>query len=268
MEFWNIKTALFLVTLSLCEIIQPALVCATMADEKSIEELFQTYGKNNVVKVIRKKRNGKVTIEKNKSFTNGYGRPNPLFITPKSTIEDLKILEMSINELTSTLEEQKKQQEKDSKKNETPTSDTTSTREAAPLSAQLNQKINVTRDNYNKASSTSEKRRLKVELSILQSAYNRAKKNEKSKLRVYFPDKNKNTIYKKISSACLNPKTQLQKIGNPVFRHQVYFCGDREYRKQNKIICKGYSYGKQYEINEYKKDINRLREQVSANCEP
>jgi len=262
----NIAKSLLLVILSLCAIIQPNLGYASMGEEKAIEGLIETYGKDNLVKVILEKRDWKVTIQKNKSFADAYGRPDLSLITPKSVVYDLKTLKMSINEFTNALEEQQKQQAIQNEENDRAIHDSTSKRNTIPLSTKLNKKIEITREQYNNASSHSERRRLKKEISILQSAYKKAKENEKSKLRVYFPEKKKNRNYSYNSSSCKRAKTKLQEMTDTVYRHQIFFCSDRQYRKENPNSCEGYKYGSQYDLREYKKEVNRLREQVSTSC--
>ncbi len=265
-DFRNKEKTLLLVILFLCAIIHFSPAYASMVDEKSIEGLIETYGKDNVVKVILEKRDWKITIQKNKTFGDTYGKPDLSLITPKSIIYDLNILKMSINELTSALEEQQKQQAIQNEEDDRAASVPTSSHNSIPLSTELNHKIKLTREQYNNAGSHSERRRLKKELSILQSAYKQAKKNEKSKLRVYFPDKQKKRNYSYNSSGCKNAKSKLQEITDPVYRHKIFFCSDRQYRKENPNSCDEYKYGAQYDLKKYKKEVIRLRERVSENC--
>ena len=82
---------------------QFSLIYASTNDEQAISKIFETHDKENVVSYISQKRNGKITIQKNKGFLNVRGRPNLAFITEKSIIEDLKILKIDINTLKANL---------------------------------------------------------------------------------------------------------------------------------------------------------------------
>ncbi len=83
---------------------QQSLSHAATNDEAEINKIFETYGKENVVKVITQKRNGKITIQKNKSFLTAYGKPDLNFVTVKTIIQDLGNLTMDIDALQKELD--------------------------------------------------------------------------------------------------------------------------------------------------------------------
>ncbi|MCW8923845.1 MAG: hypothetical protein OQK69_09500 [Gammaproteobacteria bacterium] len=231
-------------------------------DEHTINNILETHDKENIVKFISQKRNGKITIEKNKSFHDFTGKPDITLITAKSIIQDLIILKIDINDFSIELEkyiedESKRQQE------EISNLDTISNNQNISLTNKLERQIQVTQSKYDKSDSISERRQLKKELSKLKAAYKKAK-NKKTSLKVYFPDKKpKNT------SHCNRIKSQLQKITAPDYRHQVLFCNDRNYRMDNPGLCDQYSYGKQYTIEEHKDEVRKLRQDLSKNnCDP
>ena len=262
----NIVKTFFVAILSLSAIMYFSPGYASMADEKLVEGLIETYGKDNVVKVILEKRDWKITIQKNRTFGDSYGKPDLSFITPKSIIYDLKLLNLSINDFSSALDEQQKQQAILNEEDEKASTVSTSSQNSIPLSTELNHKIELKREEYNNSTSHSERRRLKKELSILQTAYNKARNNEKSKLRVYYPDKVTKKNYSYNSSGCKRAKAKLQEITDPVYRHRIFFCSDRQYRKENPSLCEEYRYGTEYDLKKYKKEVIRLREQVSESC--
>ncbi len=72
---------------------------ASSDDENIITGIFDAHGKNNVVKFLLQKRDGEITVQKNKSFVNVKGRPDLKFITAKSVNYDLKNLNMDAGSL-------------------------------------------------------------------------------------------------------------------------------------------------------------------------
>ena len=192
-KYRNIVTPLLFVALAICSIILPVQAHASGNDVESIEKLFATYGKSSLVDVISDIRNGKITIEKSNTILDGYGKPNLDYITSKSVLHDLQIMKMSVNDFTVKLDEHasqlaklKEEEEKNRKSR-----DLSPSSEPVPLSVELGHKIQLTKEQYDVATSNSEKRRLQKELSILRTAQRRARENEKSKFRVYFPEDKK-----------------------------------------------------------------------------
>lgn len=245
---------------------QFSYVHASIEDEAEINIIFEVYGKKNVANFISKERNGQITIQKKKSFRNIIGRPNIKFITEKSVIQDLQILKIDIDTLKNELDvhiksEKKKQRDMDIRLTEP---DSTSNNQSPSLSVELKNKMKVAQNKYNKSESNSERRRLKRELSILRKAYKSAKENERSKLRVYFPDKKSKTT--RSGSYCKNLKSQLTKLTNSVYRHQIFFCNDRGYREENPASCRKYRRGRQYSLSEYKAEVSRVRTDFTSNC--
>lgn len=262
-EHRNASLTFALLTLLSCVLLHSTSALASFDDEKSIEKLFETYSKDNIINLISSKRDGKITIQKYKSFIDAFGRPNPDLITPKSVLQDLKLLHINVAEFTKDLEEQ--HQTGLNNKSDSNAEPAISTKSPTiPLSVQLEEKIKITKENYYKSTSTSEKRRLQKELTILRSAKRRAEKNEKSRLRVYFPETNKSKHYN--SSYCQRAKDDLQELTDPVTRHQIFFCSDRKYRKENPSTCNDYRYRKKYNLKQYRDEVNRLRDRVKANC--
>ena len=145
----NIVKSLFVTILSLSAIMYFSPGYASMADEKLVEGLIETHGKDNVVQIILEKRDWKITIQKNRTFGDSYGKPDLSFITPKSIIYDLKLLNMSINDLASALDEQQKQQAILNEENERASTVSTLSQTSIPLSTELNHKIELTREEYN-----------------------------------------------------------------------------------------------------------------------
>ena len=260
----------FLVMLSLYVTIQSGLCTASIGDEKLIEKLFSMHGKYNVAKVILDKRNGTITIQKNRSFIDNYGKPRLSYITPKSILYDLGLVGMSISELKVAAKVQQNKQTKvdeELKKASAVSSALPETETRVALSSELKQKIALTKQKYLNARDNTQKRRYQTELSILRNAYRRALKNEKPKVRRYSSNETKRKkVYKKNSSGCRHAKTQLKALSNPVARHQVFFCSDRKYRKQNPKSCDGQGYGRQYDLKTYQKEVARLKNQVSQSC--
>lgn len=256
--------------LSLYVAIQSGLCYASIGDEKLIEKLFSMHGKYNVAKVILDKRNGAITIQKNRSFVDSYGKPRLSYITSKSILYDLGLVGMSISELKAAAKMQQNKQSKiDEELNKASIAPPALPAAAAPvaLSSELKQKIALTRQKYLNARDNTQKRKYQTELSILRNAHRRAVKNEKPKVRRYSSNETKRKkIYKKNSSGCQYAKTQLKALSNPVARHQVFFCSDRKYRKQNPKSCAGQGYGRQYGLKAYQKEVAKLKNQVSQSC--
>ncbi len=266
-KIWGLSTP-FLVILSLFVMIQSGLCYASIGEEKLIEKLFSMHGKYNVAKVILDKRNGTITIQKNRSFIDSYGKPRLSYITSKSIIYDLGLIGMSISELKVAAKVQQQKQAKiDEALNKASVAPTTLPNSPVTLSTELKQKISITKQKYLNTRDNAKKRQYQIELSILRNAYRRALKNEKPKVRLHSPNETKRKkVYKASSSNCQYAKTHLKALSNPVTRHQVFFCSDRKYRKQNPASCGGQGYGRQYDLKNYQKEVVRLKEQVSKSC--
>jgi len=244
---------------------------ASSEDESRINALVETYGKNSIVNFILQKRNGKITIQKKKSFLNATGRPDITLVTPKSINNDIKILKIDINNLESELETYVENETKIKQKEEESLSKSLSSDNGngIPLSKQLLHKIKITQSHYNKAENKYDRKKLKKELSKLQRKYKEAKYNEK-----YNPGGNstssrkstKSNSYNRSSSSCDNYKAQLQKLTEASYRHQIFYCSDRTYRAENPKTCGNYRYSKQYSLEQYKDELNRLRSNISKYC--
>lgn len=258
-----------LITIALTVSTQFTYGYASMNDEDAINKIFETHGKDNVVKYISQERGGQVTIQKNKSFLTIRGKPEIDFITYRSILQDLKELKMDISDLESELviyveiETQKKEEEGD---NVRPSESTLNRKEVA-LSYKLKHQIREMQAKYNKTESDLERRRLNKELSILRSAYSKAKRNEKSKLRVYSSDK-KNSKYSSTSSNCTNLKSKLSELTSPDFRYYMYYCKNKDYRERPKTCNthKSRYSGQARDLKDYKKKIYSLEKKISKNC--
>ena len=244
---------------------------ASADDEEMINKIVETHGKVHVVNFILENRNGKITIQKKKSFLNVTGKPDLNLVTAKSINNDLKILNMDTSSLElelsayieKTSKKQQKQQESLSKFAAINGDD------EIPLSKQLKYKIDNLQAKYDYAEDEYDRKRLKKELSKLKRKYKEAKYNEK-----YNPGGNSSTSkkakdykkYSNYSSNCSSSKTKLQKLTEASFRHQVFYCNDISYRKEHPKTCAKYRYSKQYSIQQYKDELNRLRSNVSKYC--
>ena len=264
MDTINLKSLLNIIAFLLFVFITQ-FAFASMNDEDTINKIFETHGKENVVGFISQRRGGKITIQKNKSFLNTTRRPDLTLITAKSIIQDLKILKIDISNLKPELDihienESKNQQEESERLND---SASINGYQDAPLSKDLQQQINAIRSKYNKTDSVSERERLKKELSRLKAAYRKARNNEKSKLKVYFPDEKSK---RRNSDSCKRIKSKLQKMTEPNYRHQAFFCNERDYRTKNPKLCDQSRYARRYTQKEHKDEIRKLRLQASKNC--
>ena len=56
---------------------------ASSEEENTIKKIFESHGKENVVKFILHKNNRKITIQKKKSFLSISGRPDIRLVTAK-----------------------------------------------------------------------------------------------------------------------------------------------------------------------------------------
>lgn len=242
---------------------------ASIDDENTINKIFETYGKSNVVNFILQRRNGKITIQKNKSFLNATGRPDITLVTAKSINNDLGILKLDISNLDAELDtyikkESKKKQKKDDSLSKL---SSLSDNDDIPLSRILKYQIKTTQSKYNESDNEYERTRLKKELSRLQRKYKEAKYNEK-----YKPGENsagnsrQSTKYNRYESSCKSYKTQLQKMTEASNRHQIFFCNDRTYRAEHPKSCGKHKYSKQYSLQEYKDELSRLRNNISKYC--
>ena len=242
-------------------IVHPSHSYASVSDENEINKIFETHGKKNVVQLISKKRKGKITIEKNKSFLNVSRKPDINLVTAKSIIQDLKILKMEISELKNELDtfiedEKKKREDRENSLNYASTGE----RETISLTQQLELQIKDVQSKYNKTDSISERSRLSKELSKLRRSLRNAKKDNQSRSRTHIPDS------KADSHNCISIKEKLQKLTEPSYRHEIFFCGDRSYRKENPDLCKQSRYVRPHTIEEHTDEIRKLRLQESKNC--
>ena len=240
---------------------------ASTDEEHAINQIFETHGKENLIELISKKRNGEITIEKNKSFLNIKGKPDHKFISAKSILQDLIAIKMQIGNLKTELDTHiayklKKQQEEEKVRLTNLASKKKS--HDVSLSSELNQKLKITEYKYNETDSFYERRRLENEISILKTAYRRAKNNERSILRVYFPEEKPRKYIN--TSYCNNTRSKLSQLTKPDYRYQTFFCNDRVYRKQNPKSCGKYKYIRNYTLHEYKDEIRRLRQIEVNNC--
>lgn len=266
----NHKSLLQIVTLIVFIFITPFTYAYSSIDEENtVNNIFETHGKSNVVDFILRKRNGKITIQKKKSFLNASGRPDITLVTAKSIIHDLKTLNIDVSSLKPELdiyiedEVKKRQKKANSRSNSTSESDD----HEIPLSKKLRYKIKKTESEYNEAESEYERKQLKYELSRLQREYKQAKYNEKYKSDTYSPNKSqRNKKNYRNSSYCNSKKSQLQKLTGSVKRHQIFFCSDSSYRAENPSSCGKRNYSKQYSLQEYKNEISQLRQYISKNC--
>ena len=236
------------------------------ADEQAIDKLFQDAGKESVVTIITQKRDGQITIQKNKSFFSTFGKPNIDYVTAKTVLQDLTILDMSITEFKTELDTLKQEEAVSQKQAEDERASQLSAERAEPgpvLSNKLSRELNAKKAEYAKCTSYSERRRLKKEISILNTAYRKAKKNEKSTLRVYTPD----SMPRQSSNSrqCDSLEARLQKLTDPSYRHQIFFCNNKNY-KDNPKSCKNRRYGQQVTLLEYKKKVSDLELEISKKC--
>jgi len=73
-------------------------VCAeqySTSEEKSISRLINKYGKTAIVTFILSLRKTRITIDVNGTLRDYQGRPQLTYITPRSVLHDLKLVEMS-----------------------------------------------------------------------------------------------------------------------------------------------------------------------------
>ena len=242
---------------------------ASSHDENLIDEMFATYGKTNVVNFILQNRNGKITIQKNKSFLNVRGRPDMTLVTAKSINYDLKLLKMNVNNLSPKLdkytqEETEKKQKKESKLKEM---GSRSSGSGILLSEKLRYKIVRMQLKQKEADSDYERRRLKRELRRLERKYNDAKYNEKHGVSNGLSGKSQQgSRYKKNTRYCDRYKSQLKELTSPSYRYQVFYCNDRSARSKNPKSCSEYRYSRRYSRQEYKDKINKIRQSVSESC--
>lgn len=244
---------------------------ASIDDENKINKLVETHGKNHLVNFILQKRNGKITIQKKKSFLEVTGRPDINLVTAKSINNDLKIIAMDISSLEPELatyienESETKQKEKENLSK----SNSMSGDDDVPLSKQYEYQIKTTQFKYDRAENEYDRKKLKRELSRLQRKYKEAKYNEK-----YNPDETSNSSskprkssrYNSYSGSCDRYKAQLKKLTEASNRHQIFFCNDRTYRAEHPKTCGKYRYSKQYTLQEYKDELNQIRSNIAKYC--
>lgn len=230
---------------------------ASINDENEINKIFKSHGKKNVVSFIFQKRDGRITIQKNKSFLNIKGKPDIALITAKSIIQDLGILKINISDLKAELDIhiEKESKKKDEELNNlSPISDDND----ILLSDKLNRQIQIIQSKYNKTDSVSERRKLKKQLSNLKRSYKKAKQKEK-------PSHNKK---RRSESSCNRAKLKLKELTNPDYRHRIFFCNDRNYRNENPKLCDSSKHVRRYTPEEHKDELRRLRLESSKYCQP
>jgi hypothetical protein len=244
---------------------------ASLDDENTINNVLEKQGKNNLANFILQKRNGKITIQKNKSFVEIKGRPDIEFVTAKSIAHDLGIIKIDISNLDAELDtyienEQKKKQIEEASLSKLSASGDDSD---VPLSEKLHYQLQTLQSRYYNSDNDYDRKRLKSEISKVKRKYDEAKYNEKYNPGSNTSDKTqKNTTYNnRYSSSCDSYKSQLSKMTDSTYRHQVFFCNDRTYRSEHPKTCGNYRYTRQYSLPEYKDEINRLRANISKYCE-
>ena len=242
---------------------------ASSDDENIITGIFEMHGKNNVVNFLLQKRDGEITVQKNRSFVNVKGRPALKFITAKSVNHDLKNLNMDAGSLEPQLvtfieNESKKQQKKNSSLSK---SFSAGADNDIPSSRKIKYKIQRVESNLRKTDDEYEKKRLRSDLSSLKRKYKDAKYKEKYKSGSDASVRStKNKKYNGNVRYCASYKSKLQNLTKSAFRYQVFYCNDRAYRAKNAKSCDKYKYSRQYSIQEYKDEISKLRREVSKYC--
>lgn len=239
---------------------------ASSYDENLIDKMFVTHGKSNVVNFILENRNGKITIQKNKSFLDVRGRPDMMLVTAKSINYDLKLLKINVNDLNLgvdkyTKNKLNKKREEDGRikaKNSSP---------EVLLSKKLKYKLDRMKLKHREASGSYERRRLKRELRRLERKYNDAKFTEKHGKSNYSSSRaQKGSKYKRGDSDCEIYKSELKKLTSPAYRYKIYFCSDYASRVKNSKSCGKYGYTGRYSKQEYKSEINQARKNISESC--
>ena len=261
-------TRLFLLLTALFITVYPAVGYSANDDETAINEIFTTYGKENVINFISQKRNGRITIQKNRSFADTYGKPATSLITHRTILQDLKILHMSIADLDDELDAIKSEQERNNAENSPRETAALTTPPHTPLSVDLNKKIINLQKKYDQTDSVSERKKIRKELRILRRAYRDAKRNEQPRT-VSTSKKTYNNDY--ATRRCNEAKDKLQQLTSPEFRHQVFFCNDRKYRSENPRTCgdatsTSYRYLRYRDRKLYTDDVNRARNRVKQVC--
>ncbi len=239
---------------------------ASSHDENLIDKMFATHGKSNVVNFILENRNGKITIQKNKSFLDVRGRPDMTLVTAKSINYDLKLLKMNINNLSSGLDKYTKNKANKKREKDGRLKSLNSSLEVLP-SKKLKYKLDRMQLKYKEADGDYERRRLKRELGRLERKYNDAKFNEKHGVsNDTYSRKQQGSKYKRSTGYCDRYKSQLKKLTSAAYRYKIYFCNDYASRVKNSKSCSKYGYSGQYSKQEYKNEINRARKNVLENC--
>ncbi len=239
---------------------------ASSHDENLINKMFATHGKSNVVNYILESRNGKITIQKNKSFLDVRGRPDMTLVTAKSVNYDLKLLKVKINNFSFGLDKYTKN-EADKKREKDDGLKALSSSPEVLLSKKLKYKLDRMRLKYKEAAGSYERRRLKRELSRIERKYNDAKFTEKhGRSNDSYSGAQQGSKYKKSDSYCDRYKSQLKKLTSTAYRYQVYFCNDYASRVKNSKSCSKYGYSRRYSKQEYKNEINQARKNISENC--
>lgn len=241
---------------------------ASTDEENRINEITETHGKNNVIDFLLKKRNGKITIEKNRSFLNVSGKPDKTFVTVKSINYDLNIIELDISNFEVELDKYildvtKKHEEKNRNLNSL---DSAGDDEGIPLSKKLNYQISVLEFKYKNSDDEYQRGQLDNELSRLRRKYKQAKYKEKYNL----PDETsqyskRKSTYRNVSY-CNSAKEKLSQRTQASYRHQVFYCNDRDYRRKNPKSCGDHRSSRKTSLKQYKEEIRKLRENVAKTC--
>jgi hypothetical protein len=238
-------------------------------DEDRINEIIETHGKNNVINFLLKKRNGKITIEKNRSFLNVSGKPDKTFVSVKSINHDLNIIKLDISDFEIEFDEYiqdvtKKNDERNRNLDSLASADDD---EEIPLSKKLKYQISVLEFKYKKSDDEYERGQLDNELSRLRRKYKQAKYKEKYNLpsETSQDSNRKKSTYRNVSY-CNNAKEKLRTRTQASYRHQIFYCNDRAYRRKNPQSCGDYKSSRKYSLKQYKDEIKKLRDNVAKSC--
>ncbi len=239
---------------------------ASSHDENLIEKMFATHGKSNVVDFILENRNGKITIQKNKSFLDVRGRPDMTLVTAKSINYDIKLLKMNINNLNLGLDKYTKNKSNKKREKDSRIKALDSSPEVL-LSKKLKYKLNRMQLKYKEAVGDYERRRLKRELKRIERKYNDAKFTEKhGRSNDSYSRAQQGSKYKRSARYCDRYKSQLKKLTSAAYRYKIYFCNDYASRVKNAKSCSKYGYSRRHSKQEYKNEINQARKNISENC--
>lgn len=66
------------------------------SEENSVKELIDKVGKPRLIQFIRRHSYQRITIEVNGTLRESYGRPQLVYVTPRSVLHDIKLVGMSV----------------------------------------------------------------------------------------------------------------------------------------------------------------------------